>query len=76
MMKQVQRVILIVHQLQIRAAHLDLVLQQVDKVQKRAQKIAEIWEDQEGRKRKKLAVTVTGDVVIAMTVNTRSLTKR
>lgn len=76
MMKQVQRVILIVHQLQIRAAHLDLVLQQVDKVQKRAQKIAEIWEDQEGKKRKKVVVTVTGDVVIAMTVNTRSLTKR
>lgn len=76
MMKQVQRVILIVHQLQIRAAHLDLVLQQVDKVQKRAQKIADIWEDREGRKRKKVAVTVTEDVVIAMTVNTRSLTKR
>lgn len=75
MMKQVQRVILIVHRLQIQAVHLNLVLQQVDEVQKRAQKVAEIWEDQEGRKRKKVAMTVTGDVVIAMTVNTRSLTK-
>lgn len=75
MMKQVQRVILIVHLRQTRVVHLDLVLQQVDKVQKGALKVAEVWGDQEGRKRKGIVVTVTGNVVVALTVITRSLTK-
>lgn len=75
MMIQVQRVILIVHLLQIRAVHLSRVPQQVDEVRKRAQKITEVCEDLEGRKRKRVALTIAGDVVIAMTVNARSLTK-
>jgi len=73
MMKQVQRVILIVLLLQTQAVHLDLVLQQVDEVQKRAQRIVEIWGDQEGRKRERTAVT--GNVAVAVIVNTKSLTK-
>lgn len=75
MMIQVQRVILIVHLLQIRVVHLSLVPRQVDEVRKRAQKVTEVCEDQEGRKRKRVELTVTGDVVIAMTANARSLTK-
>lgn len=75
MMKQVQRVILIVRLRQTQVVHLDLVLQQVDKVQKGALKVAEVWGDQEGRKRKRLVVIVTGTVVVALTVTTRNLTK-
>lgn len=71
MMGQVRRVIPIVHLLQIQVVHLSLVLRQVGEVQKRAQKITEMCEDQEGRKRKRVALTVAGDVVIAMTVSTR-----
>jgi hypothetical protein len=74
-MIQVQRVILIVHLLLIQVVHLSLVLQQVDKVRKRAKKITVVREDREGKKTKRVALTVAGDVVIAMTVNARSLTK-
>jgi hypothetical protein len=74
-MKQVQRVILIARQPQALAVHLDLVRQQVGEVQKRAPKVVEVQGDQEGRKRKGTIVTVTGDVVVAVTVSTRSLTE-
>jgi translation initiation factor IF-1 len=75
MMKQVQRVILIVRLHQALAVPLDLVHQQVGEVQKRVPKVVEVQGDQEGRKRKGTIVIVTGDVVVVVTVSTRSQTK-
>jgi hypothetical protein len=75
MMKQVQRVILIVHLPRALAVPLVLVHRQVDEVQKRALKVVEIQGGQEDRKRKGTVVIVTEDVVVVVTVSTRSLTK-
>jgi hypothetical protein len=75
MMKQVQRVILIVHLLQTRALHLDLVLRQVDRVQKGALKVAEVWGGQEGRKVNGIAVTVIGNIAVVLTMITGNLTE-
>lgn len=74
-MKQVQRVILIVHLPRALAVPLVLVHRQVDEVQKRAPKVVEVQGAQEGRKRKGIVVTVTRDVVVVVMVSTRSLTK-
>lgn len=75
MMKQVQRVILIVRLPRALAVPLVLVHQQVDEVQKRAPKVVEVQGDQEGRKRKGMVVAVARDVVVVVMVSTRSLTK-
>lgn len=75
MMKQVQRVILIVRLPQALVVPLVLVHRQVDEVQKRVLKVVEVQGGQEDRKRKGMVVTAAEDIVVVVMVSTRSLTK-